>query len=155
MKVHKPIKLIRQAHKKYQKNYSLGKKAIHRQKLYSLKTSAIVVSKISTRVLKEPIDSFLRVMSSIKGVNIKNHIKKFRIKKAVKVPLKFYGVFSSRANGLRMGKGKGGILETGAPVQPGKTIIKINYKFNSDYFKNKIIRASKKLSKNEFSLFFL
>lgn len=155
MKVHKPIKLIRQAHKKYQKNYSLGKKTIYRQKLHNLKTSAVIVAKASTRVLREPIDSFLRVMSSIKGVNIKNHIKKFKIKKAVKVSLKFYGIFSSRANGLRMGKGKGGILDTGAPVQPGKTIIKINYKFNSSYFRNKIIRASKKISKNEFSLFFL
>lgn len=155
MKVHKPIKIIRQAHKKYQKNYSLGKKTIYRQKLHNLRTSAIVVAKTPTRVLREPIDAFLRVMSSIKGVNIKNHIKKFRIKKVVKVPLKFYGVFSSRANGLRMGKGKGGILETGAPVQPGKTIIKINYKFNSEYFRSKIFRAAKKLSKNEFSLFFL
>ena len=155
MKVHKPIKIIKQAHKKYQKNYSLGKKSIYKQKLYSLKTSAIIISKSTTRILRKPIDSFLRVMSSIKGVNIKNHIKKFRIKKAIKVPLKFYGVFSSRANGLRMGKGKGGILETGAPVQPGKTIIKINYKFNSDYFKAKIIKASKKLSKNEYGVFFL
>lgn len=155
MKVHKSIKIIRQSHKKYQKKYSLGKKSIDRQKLHSLKISAIVVAKTATRILREPIDSFLRVMSSIKGVNIKNHIKKFRIKKSVKVPLKFYGVFSSRANGLRMGKGKGSILETGAPVQPGKTIIKINYKLNSDYFRNKIYRASKKLSKNEFSLFFL
>lgn len=155
MKVHKPVKLIRQAHKKYQKNYSLGKNSIYKQKLYNSKISAIIVAKTSTRVLKESIDSFLRVMSSIKGSNIKTRIKKFKIKKAIKIPLKFYGVFSSRANGLRMGKGKGGILKTAAPVQIGKTIIKINYKFNSEYFRNKIIRASKKLSKNEFSLFFL
>lgn len=155
MKVHKPIRIIKQAYKKYQKSYSLGKKSLYIQRLHSLKTSAIIVTKISTRILREPIDSFLRVMSSIKGVHIKNHIKKFRIKKSVKVPLKFYGVFSSRATGLRMGKGKGSILETGAPVQPGRTIIKINYKFNSDYFKSKVIKATNKLSKNEFSLFFL
>lgn len=155
MKVHKPIKLIRQSFKKYQKNYSLGKKSIYRQKLYSVKTTAVIISKKSTRILKEPINSFLRIMSSIKGIHIKNHIKKFRIKKAVRIPLKFYGIFSRRANGLRMGKGKGGILETGAPVQPGKTIIRINYKFNSDYFRSKIKRAFKKLSKNEVDLYFL
>lgn len=155
MKVHKPLKLIRQSFKKYQKSYSLGKKSIYRQKLYSLKTSAVVISRKSTRILKEPVNAFLRIMSSIKGVHIKNHIKKFKIKKVVRIPLKFYGVFSRRANGLRMGKGKGGILETGAPVQVGKTIIRINYKFNSDYFKNKIKRAFKKLSKHEFDLFFL
>jgi ribosomal protein L16/L10AE len=155
MKVHKPLKIIRQAFKKYQKGYSLGKKSIYRQKLYSLKTTAVIIAKKPTRLVKEPINSFLRIMSSIKGVHIKNHIKKFKIKKAVRVPLKFYGIFSRRANGLRMGKGKGGILETGAPVQAGKTIIRINYKFNSDYFRSKIRRAFKKLPKNEVDLFFL
>ena len=155
MKVHKPIKLIRQAFKKYQKGYSLGKKSIYKQKLYSLKTTAVVISKKSNRVLKEPINAFLRIMSSVKGIHIKNHIKKFKIKNAVRVPLKFYGIFSRRANGLRMGKGKGGILETGAPMQVGKTIIRINYKFNSDYFRSKIKRAFKKLSRNDFDLFFL
>jgi len=155
MKVHKSIKIIRQSFKKYQKSYSLGKKTIYRQKLYSSKTTAVVISKKSTRILKEPINAFLRIMSSIKGVHIKNHIKKFRIKKVVKVPLKFYGVFSRRANGLRMGKGKGGILENAAPIQNGKTIIRINYKFNSEYFRNKIKRAFKKLPRNELDLFFL
>src|SRR5690349_8703830 len=138
MKITKGFKIIKQHHKKYQKKYSIGKKNIVAKRLYSLKYRAVIVSKTSTRILKEPINSFLRVMSSIKGVHIKNHVKKFKMLKSVKISLKFQGVFSKRANGLRMGKGKGGILETAAPIRPGKTIIKLNYKYNSDYFKSKI-----------------
>jgi ribosomal protein L16/L10AE len=155
MKITKGFKIIKQHYKKYQKKYSLGKKNTKTKGIYSLKYRAVIISKKSTRILKEPINAFLRVMSSIKGVHIKNHVKKFKMKKSVKVCLKFYGVFSKRANGLRMGKGKGGILETAAPIRPGKTILKLNYKYNSDYFKGKINRAIKKINKNEYDLFFL
>jgi ribosomal protein L16/L10AE len=156
MKVSKGFKIIKQHHKKFQKKYSLGKKnTVAFKGLHSLKYRAVIISKKTTRILKEPLNSFLRVMSSIKGVHIKNHVKKFKMIKSIKIRLKFIGVYSKRANGLRMGKGKGGIIETAAPIRPGKTIIKLNYKYNSDYFHSKINRAIKKINKNEYDLFFL
>ena len=156
MKIHKNVIIANnRPNRLYQKKFSLGKKSLRKKKLYSVKISAIIIAKIKNRILKASIDAFLRVMSSIKAVNIKSHIKKFKIKKAIKVPLKFYGIFSSKASGLRMGKGKGGILTRGAPVQASQTVIRISYKFNSEYFKTKIGKAIQKLSKKNFNVFVL
>jgi ribosomal protein L16/L10AE len=148
------IKLLGQTYKKYQKGYSIGSEMLAKNDMYSKKVAALILCKRSIRLSYTQLQSFLKLACHIKGKHIKKIFKK-KLEKSIYMVLQFNGIFTSKSKGMRMGKGKGSLLETGLAIKSGNILFKISYRINHYFFKKRLKKAMKRLSTNHFELFFL
>jgi len=172
MQLSNVLKYLPQEHVKYQKKFGIGTKALKTKTVENRKAMAIVICIQRQRMMEHQVNSFFRVVSSIKADRAKPLIKSFqklsrRKRKSRKDKKRrrpgdllfctatHRGIYTHKPAGLRMGKGKGSLIETCMPVRQGQIIFKISSRLGIDLIKTKINKAKKKLSSNSFELFFL
>ena len=155
MKIQKRYLESQHKFKHFQKKCSYGNRKLVTNTSYRYGSKAIVICIKSTRLTPEKIEAFLRVSTIIRNKHHKNRIKKFRNKQLVTPILNMSTTYSKKAKGLRMGKGKGDIIEKGIAVRVGQKVFEIDYRYSTKYLIALLKKSIRKLSSHAFALFLL
>lgn len=155
MRIISPILSSRHRFKKHQKSCSYGQEKLLVENSFKPKIKAVIRCIKSTRISPEQIMAFNRIISGIRNKHVKKKIKKMRKKFLININLNFSVNYSRKPKGIRMGKGKGNLLNKAIGVRKGECIVEISYRYGSRYLDLLLNEAKNKLSKNKFELFFL
>jgi len=155
MKIQKRYLESKHRYKYYQKSCSYGNNKLVTKNLYSYKGKAIVMCIKPTRLTPSQIEAFIRVVTIIRNKHHKNRFKNFKNKHLIMPNLNISTNYSKKAKGLRMGKGKGGIIENCVGVRVGQKIFEIDYRYSTKYLLLLLRKCIRKLSSHAFALFLL